>query len=226
MCQAAPSPTAGPLGRARSVRLLRRERLSEHVFQVELERPPGFEFTAGQSIRVSAGGQGRDYSLAGGPSADTLVLCVRLVEGGAVSPLLAGALPRTPIAFTGPHGVFTLAKSPRPVIWAATGVGVAPFLAMVRAGATGFTLLHGVRRSGELFSRGELEAAAARYVPCLTGETAAGCFPGRVTGWAEANLPGGAYDIYLCGNRRMVRDFIVIVDERFPGSRVFTEIFF
>ena len=103
---------------------------------------------------------------------------------------------------------------------------MAPFLSMVRAGATGFTLLHGVRESGELFHRDELEAAAARYVPCLSRETAAGCFPGRVTGWAAANLAPGAFDIYLCGNRRMIRDFLVLVDERLAGSRVFTEIFF
>jgi len=209
-----------------SSRLLRREWLSESVFEVELERPRGFGFTAGQSIRVFVGESGRDYSLAGGPSAGTLSLCVRLVEGGAVSPFLAGASLGASATFTGPHGVFTLAASTRPMVWAATGVGVAPFLAMVRAGATGFTLLHGVRRNQELFFRNELEASAARYVPCLSRETGPGCFSGRVTGWAAANLPPGMYDISLCGNRRMVRDFMMIVDERFPGSRVFTEIFF
>jgi ferredoxin-NADP reductase len=196
------------------------------VFEVELERPQAFRFSAGQSIRVFAGGAGRDYSLAGGPSAGTLSLCVRLVEGGTVSPLLASAAPGTVVTFTGPHGVFTFPGSQRPVVWAATGVGIAPFRSMVRDGATGFTLLHGVRQGSELFYRKELAAAAARYVPCLSRETAPGCFSGRVTAWAAVNLAPGAYDIFLCGNRRMVRDFLVLVDERFPGSRVFTEIFF
>ncbi len=220
-----PAPGSGPKPTFSS-RLLGRQRLSESAFEVELERPKGFSFSAGQSVRIFAGGVGRDYSLAGGPSTGRLSLLVRLVEGGAVSPFLAGAPPGASVTFTGPHGVFTLAESARPVIWAATGVGIAPFLSMTRAGATGFTLLHGVRGNGELFYRRELAAAAARYVPCLSRETAPGCFSGRVTGWAAGNLTPGEYDVYLCGNRRMVRDFIVLVDERFARSRVFTEIFF
>lgn len=221
------SPRGDGLGSALafSARLLRRRWLSASVFEVELERPADFLFRAGQSIRVFVGEPGRDYSLASGPGADFLSLCVRLVESGVVSPFLARAAPGVPVRFTGPHGVFTLMTPERPVVWAATGVGIAPFLAMVRAGATGFTLLHGVRRSGELFYRKELEASAARYVPCLSREPGAG-FAGRVTDWAAENIPPGAYDIFLCGNRGMVRDFMRIVDERFPRSRVFTEIFY
>jgi len=209
-----------------TARLLRRARLAEWAVEVELERPKGFVFTAGQSIRLFVGGQGRDYSMASGPSGATLSFCVRIVEGGSVSPVLACAPIGTPFSFAGPHGVFVLRQSPRPVVWAATGVGVAPFLSMVRAGATGFTLLHGVRRSGDLIHGDELGAAAARYVPCLLQEAAAGCFPGRVTGWAGVILVPGRYDFYLCGNRQMIRDFILLVDERFPDSHVYTEIFF
>jgi ferredoxin-NADP reductase len=207
-------------------RLLRRTWLSESALEIELERPEELEFTAGQSIRVIVGEEGRDYSLTSGPSEGSLSLCVRLVEGGAVSPVVAGATLGTSLNFTGPHGAFLLRASPRPIVWAATGVGIAPFLSMVRAGATGFTLLHGVRRIGELFRREELEAAASRYVPCLSRESASGCFPGRITGWAAQQLGPGTYDFYLCGNRRMVRDFLILVDERFPRSHVYTEIFF
>jgi len=207
-------------------RLLSRAQLSDWAFEVELERPVGFMFSAGQSIRLFVRGQGRDYSIASGPSGTTLSFCVRMVEGGSVSPVLAGAPVGTPFSFSGPHGVFTLRDSPRPVVWAATGVGVAPFLSMVRVGAAGFTLLHGVRQLGDLFHREEFEAAAARYVPCLSQVPAAGCFPGRVTAWAAESLGPGRYDFYLCGNRQMVRDFILLADDRFPGSRVYTEIFF
>jgi benzoate/toluate 1,2-dioxygenase reductase component len=220
----APGPSAEK--RPFSSRLLGREELSEGAFDVELERPPGFQFIAGQSIRVFSGDAGRDYSLAGDPSSGNLSLCVRLVEGGAVSPSLARAPVGAPVTFTGPHGVFTLSDPARPMVWAATGVGMAPFLSMVRAGASGFTLLHGVRHGRELFHRRDLEEAAARYVPCVSREVVPGCFSGRVTTWAAANLAPGEYDIFLCGNRRMVRDFLVLVDQRLPGSRVFTEIFF
>ncbi len=225
----------------RRSRVLRCRPLSESAFEVELEWPPDFSFEAGQSIRAYIGGEGRDYSLAGSPSAQTLLLVIRRIAGGAVSPALAAAPPGSSLDFTGPHGVFTFTPSPRPAILAATGVGIAPFLSMIRRGTAGFTLLHGVRSADELFYRRELEAAAARYVPCLSRERAAGCYAGRVTAWARDHLPvghlragnlpagnpsQGGFDFYLCGSRHMVRDMILLVDEAFPGSRVHTEIFF
>lgn len=210
----------------RPARVLRCAPLSESAFEIELERPRDFSFEAGQSIRVYIGGEGRDYSLAGSPSAQTLLLVVRRIAGGAVSPALADAAPGSLFDFTGPHGVFTFRPSPRPVVLVATGIGIAPFLSMVRRGTVGFTLLHGARSADELFHRRELETAAARYVPCLSRQASPGCFDGRVTAWARDHLPPGTFDFYLCGGRQMARDMILLVDERFPGSRVYTEIFF
>ena len=210
----------------RPARVLRCTPLSESAFEIELERPRDFSFEPGQSIRVYIGGEGRDYSLAGSPSAQTLLLVVRRIAGGAVSPALAAAVPGSLLELSGPRGVFTLKPSPRPVILVATGVGIAPFLSMARRGTTGFTLLHGARSAGELLYRRELETAAARYVPCLSRQASPGCFDGRVTGWARDHLLPGGCDFYLCGGRQMVRDMILLVDERFPGSRVYTEIFF
>ena len=209
-----------------SVHLVTRTWLSTTVFEVELERPPVFSFRAGQSVRVYMNGEGRDYSLASGPAERSLRLCVRLVEGGVVSPFLATAPAGASLELSGPRGLFSFAPSPRPVVWAATGVGIAPFLSMARDGAAGFTLLHGVREAVELFCRDELGASASRLVPCVSRETAPGCFHGRVTDWAAANLGPGAYDFSLCGNRRMVGDFTVLVDERFPGfPRVHRDLF-
>jgi benzoate/toluate 1,2-dioxygenase reductase component len=208
------------------MRLLRRTPLSGGVVEIEMEKPQGFMFTAGQNVRLFAGDEGRDYSMANGPSDETLRFCVRLVEGGAVSSVLAGAPTGTVFSFAGPHGVFALRPSVRPVIWAATGVGIAPFLSMARDGAAGFSLLHGVRTLGDLFYQKELESCAARYVACVSREAADGCFSGRVTRWAAEQLPSGAYDFYLCGSREMIRDFIILIDEQFPGSRVYTEVFF
>jgi benzoate/toluate 1,2-dioxygenase reductase subunit len=210
----------------RRARVLRCAPLSKSAFEIELERPADFLFEAGQSIRVYIGGESRDYSLAGSPSVQTLLLVVRRIAGGAVSPALAAASPGSSLDFTGPHGVFTLKPSPRLAVLVATGVGIAPFLSMVRGGATGFTLLHGVRSVDELFYRRELEVAAARYAPCLSRRASPGCFAGRVIAWARDHLSTGGFDFYLCGARAMVRDMILLVDERFPGSRVYTEIFF
>jgi NAD(P)H-flavin reductase len=104
---------------------------------------------------------------------------------------------------------------------------------MVRAGLSGFTLLFGVRDRAELYGEEIIREAAARYVPCLSagggGTDAAGApagFSGRVTAWIQQHLPAGSYDFYLCGGREMVRDVTRIVDDRFPDSRIYTEIFY
>ena len=208
-------------------RVIRVARLSESASEIELDRPAGFRFEAGQHIRLFIGDDGRDYSLSSSPSAGTLQLLVRHIEGGAVSPALVGAPPGADLGFSGPHGVFLLRPSARPVVLVATGVGIAPFLSMVRAATPGLTLLHGVRTPDELFYRRELEHAVARYVPCLSRQSSPGCSSMRVTGWAAAGLaPGIEMDFYLCGSRRMVRDMTLLVDERFAGSRVYTEIFY
>jgi ferredoxin-NADP reductase len=213
-----------PVGRY-TARILRRARLSERAFELELERPKDFVFTAGQHVRFFAGSQGRDFSMTSGPSDGALAFCVSS-GGGMVSSALENAPPGSSLSFSGPQGLFALKESPRTIVLAATGVGVAPFLSMVRAGATGFTLLHGVRQAGDLFYRDELKAAASRSVPCLSRGSAPGCYQGRVTAWAAESLPHGEYDFYLCGNRWMIRDFLLLVDERFPGSRAYAEVFF
>jgi benzoate/toluate 1,2-dioxygenase reductase subunit len=114
----------------------------------------------------------------------------------------------------------------------ATGTGIAPFAAMARAGVRGFLLLHGVREPEELYYEALFRGAAARVVPCLTGHGSGGpprheqAFPGRVTAYIEAHLPRRPYDFYLCGREEMIRDVTFLVDEGFPGSRVYSEIFF
>jgi ferredoxin-NADP reductase len=208
-----------------TARLVRRTRLSDQAFEIELDRPTGFQFTAGQHVRFFSGSQGRDFSMTSGPSDTALTFCVRRM-GGAVSTALEEALLGSSIEFAGPQGLFSLSESPRPIVWAATGVGIAPFLSMVRAGATGFTLLHGVRQAGDLFYKDELEAAASLYVPCLSQGNAPGSYEGRVTSWAAENLPLDEQDFYLCGSRGMIRDFLLLIDERCPRSRVYTEVFF
>ncbi len=207
-------------------RVISVSRLSAGVFAVALERPAGFRFQPGQSIILRHGQNERSYSISSGPDEDRLLLCVRLIEGGALSPRLIGAQPGDIFPIDGPHGYFLFQRSARQAVFVATGTGVAPFLSMMRAGARGFVFLHGVRDGSELCYRDEMSAAARPYVPCLSADPIPGVYHGRVTGWASAHLAPGSYDFYLCGNRDMIRDLTILADERFAGSRVFTEVFF
>jgi hypothetical protein len=99
---------------------------------------------------------------------------------------------------------------------------------LARSGITGFRLLHGVENSGELYYASEIQKPAMQYVACLSGgiEENSIYFRGRVTEYIQKKLPVKAYDFYLCGRREMIRDVTLLVDERFEGSHIFTELFY
>jgi len=185
---------------------------------------------AGQRIRLLHGAIRRDYSLVSAPNDPTLVICLKKIKGGEYSPILASAEPGTPISFIGPLGYFTYRPSDKPAVFVATGTGIAPFLSMVRSGMTGFTLLHGVHRETNLYYRDIFSRAARFYIPCVVSDDEAGSgknvFQGRVSHYLAEHLIPGVYDFYLCGRQEMIRDVTLLADERFPGSLVYTEVFY
>ncbi|MCU0559420.1 MAG: FAD-binding oxidoreductase [Desulfobacterales bacterium] len=209
-------------------RLLARRPLAASAFELSLAKPAGFTFTPGQRVRVHHAEAARDYSIAAAPGEEIIRLCLRRVATGGLSARLAEIPLGAELVFTGPHGYFTFQASARPAVFAATGTGVAPFCAMAAAGVSGFILLHGVAAQEELFYGDLLREKAAAYVPCLSGgrAAAAGHYRGRVTDYLRAQLPAGAYDFYLCGRQEMIRDATLLADERFPGSLVFSEVFY
>ncbi len=217
--------------RSHTGEVLSRRILSEKTFEMEVSRPPSFAFEAGQRITIQEGNTERDYSLASGPSDATLLLCIRHVKGGRLSPALADRETGARVHFTGPHGYFVFRSSARQPVFVATGTGIAPFVSMARAGCRGFMLLHGVQTTAELYYRDVFTGVAAAYLPCLSRASAqsqgrGSPFRGRVTDFMETRLASGLYDFYLCGREEMIRDAIHIVDRRFPGSHVYTEIFY
>lgn len=211
------------------IRIIRRRWLTEDTFLLDLERPAGFRFVGGQRIQLILEGEARDYSLIPGTAIDTLSLLIRRIPGGVLTRRLSRCPEGTRLRFQGPGGHFIFRKTPRAPVFIATGTGVAPFVAMCRQGVQGMTLLHGVRRTEDLYFRDLLEARADLYVPCLSGGPASaseGVHPGRVTDYLRYRLPSGEYDFYLAGRRGMIADVIAIVDDRFPSSRLYTEIFY
>jgi benzoate/toluate 1,2-dioxygenase reductase subunit len=210
-------------------RIIHRQWLTKDTFTLALERPPDFQFQAGQRIRLLIGGKHRDYSLIPGDTPAELILLIRWMDSGVVSTHLSRCPLATSLNFSGPSGHFIYRPSSRPAIFIATGTGIAPFAAMCREGVQGFVLLHGVRDVGALYYRDLMEPAAARYSPCLTGampSLPSEAFPGRVTMYLRQQWPAGEYDFYLAGRREMIAEVIDIVDDRFSSSRVYSEIFY
>jgi len=216
---------------AETAELLKRQWLSKNVFEIKLSRPASFEFEAGQTIRFIHQSIERYYSLLSTPDDPFLALCVYYVPKGQFSPVLADAEIGARFKFTGPHGYFTFKPSSRPAVFVASGTGIAPFVSMVRSGVTDFILLHEAARVEDLYYQNRLLKITSKYIACLAAApppdlSPPGAFLGDAASYLSKNLPPGSYDFYLCGEREMIRGVTLLVDECFPGSYVYTEVFF
>lgn len=223
--------------------------LCPRTCEIELSRPAGFSFAAGQHIRLRVGTTERDYSLVTAPGHERLCLCVRQTAGSGLAAALAAMAPGERVAFAGPSGRFVFQPSARSAVFVATGTGIAPFVAMARSGLRGFILLHGVPAERELYYADELAMAASTYVGCISprvvgeesgpagGQNTARAnsafgpgtrqqFTGRVTAYLRTVLAPGAYDFYLCGGTGMIRDALHIIDARYPDCLAYHEGFY
>lgn len=209
-------------------KLLERCWISQKTFEIRIEKPPQFTYEPGQRICLGYNSVEREYSMVSPPGDQDLLLCIRHVKGGRLSPQLGSAPLNTRFTFTGPHGYFTFQPSKRPAVFMATGTGVAPFCSMIGAGVTDITLLHGVTLAADLYYADFLRPAVKRYVPCISSphESSEDCFTGRITDYLQTQLTPGSYDFYLCGRSEMIREATHLIDEKFAGSLIYTEQYF
>jgi len=211
--------------------LINRRWLSDSAFELELSRPPHFHFKAGHTIHLTYRDQKRYYSLISAPSDPTLALCINFIEKGSLSPLLASAEIGSKLQFTGPHGYFNFSPLPRPPVFIATDTGIAPFVSMARSGIRGFVLLQGARHAGEIYYQDVLSPSARKYLPVVWEspeevQASSGLFHGKMVNLLAQHLEPGRYDFYLCGWQKMIKDVTHLIDDRFPDSRIYTEIFY
>ena len=144
--------------------LIERQWLSPKSFEITLTKPKSFEYLPGQCIRLIHDAVERDYSLVTAPTDPNLALCIRNIESGILSPGLSQAPVGAGFNFNGPHGYFTFRPSTRPAVFVATGTGLAPFVSMARSGVTGFTLLHGVSSTADMYYASAFQSTAKTYV--------------------------------------------------------------
>ncbi len=88
------SPDVAAGGNLHTSRIIHRQWLTKDTFTLALERPPDFQFQAGQRIRLLIGGKHRDYSLIPGDTPAELILLIRWMDSGVVSTHLS----RCPLA--------------------------------------------------------------------------------------------------------------------------------
>ncbi len=211
-----------------SVSVLGRVWLNAETFELICSRPQGFQFLAGQYVSFVYQGEEREYTIISPPEAMELRFLIKQIAGGKMSRKLASIAPGSVFEMSRAKGYLTFCPTERPVYFVATGVGIAPFVAMAAGGTRGFTLIHGTRNRSGLFYRQELSAAALRYIPCIsgnneTGEKLPNLYRGYVTQYLKITLEPGCYDFYLCGSRAMIRDMTHFLDEYHPGVRIYNE---
>jgi ferredoxin/flavodoxin---NADP+ reductase len=173
---------------------------------------------------------------------------IRLVHGGAFTPLLWERRVGDAINIKGPKGKFLLQDDGRRCLFVATGTGLAPFMSMIdtlrgRGRQRDIWILHGVSYEHDLAWREELSELAAgaadggfplHYAATISRPGESQTWKG-LTGRAEAvldahldanELTADNTTIYLCGNPDMVSAVEEIAERRgFAPEQVRKELY-
>jgi ferredoxin-NADP reductase len=158
------------------IALRRREGVAEGTVAFHFEKPAGFSYEAGQNAfftlleppETDAAGPSRPFTLASAPHEPELMIATRMRDSAFKRALKAGA-PGLRLQMDGPAGLMVLEKdASRPVVFLAGGIGITPFLSMVRDAAHRglrhrIWLFYSNRRPEEAPFLDELAALAARH---------------------------------------------------------------
>lgn len=124
-------------------RLLRRETVAEGTMAFHFERPVGFAHHAGQNLVITqidppetdTEGPSRTLSIASAPHEPELMVATRMRDTAFKRVLKSAAL-GLKVRIDGPNGVMVLHEdTTRPAVLLAGGIGITPFLSMVRHAA-------------------------------------------------------------------------------------------
>jgi ferredoxin-NADP reductase len=195
------------------------------IFELSLERQD-FNFESGEcAVLFDDTGDSRPYSIASGMDEPVLRFLLRRFSGGALSNWLADRNPGDRIQISPAFGEFRTAVRRGPVVFIATGVGIAPFLSALRSHSFDpekVTCLYGVRSVTDAVPLPTVDCHIA-----VSQEKIDGFFQGRVTDLLQQQELDFNADYYLCGCDGMIEDAIDILRERGVSSaRIHTEVFF
>jgi ferredoxin-NADP reductase len=228
--QAVPVATAPePSASAAPGSVLSVTRVASHVGIVQIVKPAGFRFQAGQHMKLGIPGRpSNPYTIASAPSDPHLEFCIEWLAGGRVSPQLCALSSGARVALAGKaSGDFLLVPNVHTHVMLATVTGISPFRSMLReiaarnAWSSHFLILHGASFQDELVYQQELQALAqqfpqhVRYVPSVSRPSdprnrGFEGMSGRIADLAPAVLKellaraSGRLQVYACGHPEMV----------------------
>lgn len=170
-------------------RLLRTEQVARGTMAFHFEKPAGFRFKPGQAIdlifpespSLNADLARHAFSIVSAPDERDLVITTRMRESP-FKKALAGLPPGAEVSLDGPFGSLTLHnKVERPAVFIAGGIGITPFMSMLRHAASSgssqkLVLLYSNRQPEDAPFLGELEQLTRAHpsfqlLATMTGKT-------------------------------------------------------
>lgn len=212
------------------------------IFEISLDRN-GYEFVSGEcAVLFNASGDSRPYSMASAPEEEALRFLVRRMPGGALSDWLAERQPGDLVRLSPPFGEFRPVAGEAPVVLVATGVGVSPFLSLLRSlGRDGspvlspaegpsrpslISCLYGVRTASEAVELSLLQQKTTLQL-AVSREADTEHFHGRVTDLIDTIPADETTEFYLCGYDEMIDEASRLLYARgIDPCRIHTEVFF
>lgn len=210
------------------VRLLRKQEVAEGTMEFTLEKPPGFEYRAGQfgdlvlppSTGLSGDNAKHGFSFVSAPFEDTLRMATRMRRTSAFKNAAAQVPEGTMVQLLALWGDFTLHKNAAiPAVFVIGGIGITPVRSII-AQATHdkashrITLIYANRTPAQAAYHAELQQLAQvnphfSYVPVYTdtqGRVNAATIRQHVPDIATARF-------YLAGPEGMVKAMRGLLDE-------------
>ena len=194
--------------------------LTEDILSLTLRLPPKnrLKYLSGQYIDLSVNGIKRSYSIANAMSEKgDIELQIRRVEGGAMSSFLRENLAINQLMrMEGPKGTFFVRESNKPLIFLATGTGIAPVKSMVEDLINKETkrqvhIYWGMRHENELYCRSLNELASHHsnvyFIPVLSRDEKWNGIKGHVQDAVLSDFDSLIdYEVYACGSINMILD--------------------
>lgn len=175
------------------------------TIRLTVARPEGYSFQPGQYTLLKAAVNTvaspiRQYSFSSRPDSNHLEFIIRQLPGGSLSSWLHGVAKASDhIAITRPYGSFGKDSSAGRHVFIAGGVGLAPFLSMLRQGADGCSLVYSERQPDSVILSTDIKRLLGnRLRLVISGQQ------GRLQAADLAPYIDRQAFYYLCGSKQFV----------------------
>lgn len=192
-------------------KLIEKTYLTEDVIKLVFEKPKDFNFKAGQYLNIEVEKEGirklKAYSILSPPKKDILEFCIKIVEGGMGSNVLADSKEGENFNMMGPLGHLGFDEKGKKHIFICAGTGITPFYSIIKEyfdDTKSFTLVAGYRYKKNILFHEELIELEDKndlftYITCLSKDSWHN--EGRVQKFIPIDKEA---TYYICGLKELV----------------------